>query len=309
MIFTKLNKSIFFLKIIIITAFLSKTAVFSNNYIETAIIDRDTLIMGTFDGHIILLDLLTSESIKFKAHDQIITSIAISLDGKKIASTSADGVKVWDRTCSMLLRFPLQANSISFSPKDDTLLISGFGLITLIDMQGNERRIPHTGTAKANFDHKGELISIVDFNEGQVLVYSLKTEKVIFSISEYWPRHAVFSLDDKKVVVSSWSGVNIYHLDNFDVQEFQHKNLFHQENWFLRSSVSSKDSQITSVDNNGCLIKIDLESKAVHEVSSRNTLKFSGFYDNDQKIVLVTDKAVMIYRSDNMHLTQNIAIF
>jgi WD40 repeat protein len=102
--------------------------------------DRKTLITGTYDGTICMLDVATGkEKLRFQAHEHAIGCLAISPDGEVLASsgTSWDGntIRLWGaRSGKEISRFPAhgyQLYALAFSP-DSTLLASGGADTTIV---------------------------------------------------------------------------------------------------------------------------------------------------------------------------------
>jgi WD40 repeat protein len=305
------TKVILYIKIIFSILVFSKV-LFCYDFIETAKLNKNTLALGTSQGNLIFLDLESNKYKKIKAHDQAITDISFRSDGQKIASVSSDSIQIRNASLTLLATFDYQANNICFGPKDDKLLISGFALIAIIDPESGAKilDLPHKSTAKASFDSQQELILVSDFNNSLVFIYEIKSKKNIYSISEYWPYHAVFSLDNQKIIISAKNKILVYYLDRFKVLEFTHeKNFAHDHNnWLLQAHANSDGQQVISIDNQGCLLKIDTKTGKIFELGSKKSLKFSAFYDNDQKIILVNHEEVLIYDAKTMELLQNIAI-
>lgn len=308
-------KKFFYIKTILITLIFSYS-VFSADLIETAKTSNNLTVLGTNKGELIFFDLTTNVVTKrIKAHDRPITDISFSTDGQKIASVGGDGVKIWDRaTMNLDKLFPVFANNVCFNPKtENQLLISGYGLILIVDVRTGERihTIPHKGTAKASFNHQGSQIVVTDFNDSVVKIFDLNSNNFIYWISVYWPCHATFSMDDQKIIVSANHSVNIYLINQLQAQTFKHnKSFFHDDgNWILQSDINSKDTQITSTDNAGCLLKIDLSSGQIRTIESRQSMKYSAFFENDQKILLVTANKVLIYDAQSLELIRQQQIF
>lgn len=290
-------KNLFFM--LIMTHF----SIYASN-IEVAKLSDKTVCLGFDNGDLGQFDLDSFEMInRIKAHDFSVTDIAFSHDNSQIATVAADGVKIWESaTLRPISYFPISANSVAFNPQNNRqLLVSGFNLIVLIDIEDGKKiaNLPHKGTAKASFNHQGSQILVTDFNQSLVTIYDVKSKNIVYSMSEYWPYHATFSHDDQKVIVSAGSKVIIYDINLRKVQTFTHTKPFSHDhdNWILRSESSVDDRYITSIDNAGCLIRLEVANSADKIAVVREPLRYSNFFENDKKLLLVTKKSIYIFES------------
>lgn len=110
-------------------------------------------------------------------HKKPINSIAFSLDGKILASGSADGnVKLWDTSSGKqirsLIRHPYPIISIAFSP-DGNILATGSdsGVITLWDLNYKEK-------IRTFKEHEGKVCSILFSNDGKFLISSSEDKTI-----------------------------------------------------------------------------------------------------------------------------------
>jgi serine/threonine protein kinase/WD40 repeat protein len=93
---------------------------------------------GTFDGSLIFGDLQTGMTIVSRGHDDYVTVVAITHDGRRVVSTSPDGtVRIWDAHSGLELltfvkpnpdnRYPIR--SLEFDPRDRWLATQGPPLV------------------------------------------------------------------------------------------------------------------------------------------------------------------------------------
>lgn len=89
----------------------------------------DLLVSGSLDKTVRCSNLQKKDNVEFCNHDDLITGIACSRNGARIASAGMDGVKVWDVKSKKLLfqfgREELPATTVCFSPSDE-LVVGGF---------------------------------------------------------------------------------------------------------------------------------------------------------------------------------------
>lgn len=276
--------------------------------IEVAKLSDKTVCLGSENGELTQFDLDSFEIInRIKAHDRAIVDISFSPDNQKIATVAADGVKIWERAIlKPIITLPFSANNASFNPENSgQLLISGSNLIALVDESGKIiLNIPHIGTAKASFSNRGDLILITDFDQGLVTIYDLKTKNIIYSMSERQPSHAVFAKDDQKVIISAGDTIVVYDINLHKVKTYRHTLPFAYgyDNWILHSLSSSHDQYVISIDKAGCLIRLDLSVGIDKLVVLGESLKYSEFFGDDKKILVVTHKSIIIFDTKSLIL-------
>ncbi len=166
------------------------------------------------------------EVVSFKAHEFLITSVAFSPDGKRIASASgtptgggrqeSGEVRVWDAASGKeLLTFPdlpHWANTVAFSP-DGKYLAAGLGyLAVMAPATPGEVRVWDAATGREIHNLRGHnfWVTSVAFRpdsrqlasagaDGTVRVWDLKTGQEVLTLRGHsgWVRAVAFSPDGK----------------------------------------------------------------------------------------------------------------
>lgn len=287
---------------------------FSINYIETADMSFDgRLAIGFSHGKLHVIDFHSNKLLlSLNAHNDQVSSLNFSHDGEKILSLAEKEVKIWNSRSGALLSFwqinaPYTLRNVCFAPKDDQVLVSGYNIVSVFDLEGEELfSLPEHGTAKAIYSHSGDKIGIADFNANRIAIYGKGTRAIEWSATLYWPSHIAFNKDDSHIAVANGLRVKTYNLfiekkreinDDF---EFNHsENEFHDyDNWLLWVSYNTAGNKIITFDNKGCLFLLDLATKKTKAIKNLGSIKYSNFNPDENEIIIVTHDKMLIYDGD-----------
>ncbi len=175
--------------------------------------DGKFLISGGFDGHVRIWDLSThKEQRSFRVESGTVYGLALSLDGKHLATAGRDGLKLWDfATGKELPRPGMNKHSCvatAFAP-DGKLLASGDGeRVKLWEVV--------TGKEVTELKHfKGELSQLIFSRDGRTLftasydkavrLFAVRTGKLLHEIEahEGWVWGIALSADEKRLASCS----------------------------------------------------------------------------------------------------------
>lgn len=146
--------------------------------------DGQTVVVGGEKGEVILLDGKTLEEKKrLPGHHRTVASLAVSPDGKTLASVADDDeqVKLYDLEKQAETRtIPCkegELTSVAFSPSGKLLAVSGRQSIVLIDVASGREHTrlagPDGGTSKAVFSPDGSLLAGAGSPDGGVVLWEL----------------------------------------------------------------------------------------------------------------------------------------
>lgn len=290
----------------------SNCALSLNEYIESAALSSEGfLALGYSQGSIQLLNIHTNQITKhIKASDEMIGSLNFSHDNKMLVSTSGKQVKIWDFNngpllSSWKLRSPFIVTNASFSPENDTVLVSAYGAVKVYDLKGEEKyKLPEDSTARALFNHAGTKIAVSDYNRNLVSVYDVLNRTKVWSVESDTPLDIAFSPIGNRLAIASSLKIKLFELDKSNsIYEFDHsEELLHSfDNWFISLKYNNTGNRILFFDNQGCFFNLDLETKSVRHLQNLGSIKFSSFLDNGE-IIVVTSRKILIIDSESMSI-------
>lgn len=132
--------------------------------------DGKKLVSGGFDGTLRVWDLATSKEVaSAKADSGTVYGVAVSPDGKAVATAGRDGLRLWEvETCKEVVREPMSKHNcitVAFSPDGKTLAAGDSSGVTLWEAETGKRVGEMTG-------YKGELSQVVFSRDGRTLYTS-----------------------------------------------------------------------------------------------------------------------------------------
>jgi WD40 repeat protein len=175
--------------------------------------DGKQLISGGFDGTVRVWDLATKkETRQIKVESGTVYSLALSNDGKLLATAGRDGLKVWDLAAGKTLhREPLCASTCfaaAFSPDGKLVAGGDGGRVTIREVLTGKEVLALTG-------FKGELSQVLFTADGRSLLtasydrmvrlFELRTGRLVHEAEHHtgWVWGVALSPDEKRIASCS----------------------------------------------------------------------------------------------------------
>jgi WD40 repeat protein len=188
--------------------------------------DGKELLFGGFSTVRIYDIASRKERLRFKAHDNLITGLALSRDGKRIVTSSQDGtIRVWDfATGKEIRRISCDAPGISLAPDDRTLATAGEDVL-IWDVETGKRlggigpkRSPGSrGFNSVRFSPDGKTLAVVD--HPTVILCDARTGKERQRLKRnevFWVWFSIAFSPDSKWLITGGSGYRQPHPINKD---------------------------------------------------------------------------------------------
>lgn len=272
-----------------------------HDHIETADINQeDILVVGTHNaGKIMLFDLKSQAQPIRKAQHAGITDLSFSPDGQKIVSCGAEKVIIWSTSdFEILSHYKSNAFQARFSPDGRSILLSGLGLVKVIRTSSGLElfSLPINNTGKAFFNHQGNIIVVVNFNENSLSLHSAHNGSFMALINNiFWPSHVLFSHDDSKIFIASGLQIKIYDLIKKDT-----KILFNDHecdngyfnNWILHIQLNENNNLLSAIDNEGRLISVNTKEKSNKIIKINRSLIRNFFMRSESSVILVDSYSI-----------------
>jgi WD40 repeat protein/transcriptional regulator with XRE-family HTH domain len=160
---------------------------------------------------------------KIAAHDSAVTSVAYSLDGKYLATGSADRTaKVWDAETGELqfkVSLDLDVWDVAFSPDDTILATSSFTSVVGWDAKKGQKLFTlagHTvgsatgfdlGAGRVAFNPDGSRLAVANM-DGEPKIWDIASQQVVFSLTGHTAicKAIAYSPDGKILATGSDNG-------------------------------------------------------------------------------------------------------
>ena len=213
-------------------------------------------LLATSGRHAKVLDISDSAEIATLPHDTYVWTLAISHDGRYLATD--DGVettvKIWDiqeqRLTTLLEGHTADINYVRFSPDNRIFASSAWdGEVKLWDISNWESlgSLRHNGTAAIDFTADGEILASA--GSGEITLWSVVSGAKVATLRGHtgWIRGIAFSSDGTRLV-SGGEGGSVRVRDISSYLESQHRRNIVRLIYFLPSDRSPQPDIDTRID-------------------------------------------------------------
>lgn len=186
------------------------------------------LALGLFFAAFTPITVYAQDPVTLRGHEGGISSIAVSPDGKLIASSSLDHtVRLWQAATGKLLRvLSIHKNevyAVAFSPDDKTLASSDYdGKVILWDLTLFRPRLTlqiKGWSTSLSFSPDGALLAVA--NQGSGLpIFETKTGKLLRTLEIRGNTNVVAFSPDGRKLASASSSIALWDLENGKVEKF-----------------------------------------------------------------------------------------
>lgn len=201
---------------------------FTSVAFSSAAREAERVYVGASDGKIHALSSAGKELFSFPAHTKAVTQLAVSSDGKWLASAGADGkARVWDvaeRKQRKSFDVSGEARALHFFPNDDTLELAHTWDLVRYDWR--------TGAEQARLPSRVEFLRVAHatskrwtavghYKTDSLDVYEGTNSEPFAVTTSQVPRvHAVLAADQRSFAVAAPSGVFNVELEPFSVRRW-----------------------------------------------------------------------------------------
>ena len=259
---------------------------------------------GGGGGQIQLLDAKTGEVMRMlSGHEDTVRDLAVSNTGQRLASSSSDGIKVWDTSTGDLLYSLSSAGSpiwaVAISPDDSTLISGDYaGTISVWDLE--------TGDLLYSVDNGSTVWSIAIAPDGSSFVTGGKDRIQHWSLADGWPlqefvghaadiRSVAISPDGRTLASGSWdSTIKLWDLESGKLKS----TLEGHEGRVVSVDFSADGTRLASgsIDNTTRLWDLSSE-KLTETLDSKDWVLEVAFLGSEKTLISAgKDKAVRLWR-------------
>ncbi|EAU63935.1 WD40 repeat domain-containing protein, partial [Stigmatella aurantiaca] len=171
------------------------------------------VVIGTQEGVIRLRNHATGQMRELRQHEGLVNSLAVTSDGRYLASASADRTSVlWELETGeprVLRRARQQAHLVQFSPDDRQLAVASFnGQVRLFSMETNLHRKLSVGTApqvSLELSSDGQRLASLSAR-GDLRLLDASSGKVLLEAPGFVPDAMAFSPDGQWLAAGGLDG-------------------------------------------------------------------------------------------------------